>query len=74
MTLWKKSSSCFCREASTKQVAQPVPSQFSVTIPSNLLIGSVNYTYDAMTDPTTTNLAFNPHEYFQNIENGSEWW
>ena len=59
MTLCKKNSSCSWREANTNQVAKLVPSQFSVTIPSNLPIGSVNYTYDAMTDPPTTNLAFN---------------
>ena len=32
-------------------------------------IGSVNYTYEAMTHPTITNLAYNPHEYFHNIDN-----
>ena len=69
MTLCKKSSSCSWRErwANTNQVAKLVPSQFSVTIPSNLPIGSVNYTYETMTHPPVTNLAYNPHEYFHNI-------
>ena len=55
------------RGANTNQVAKLVPSQFSVTIPSNLPIGSVNYRYEAMTHPPITNLAYNPHEYFHNI-------